>query len=551
MLLPGYSTTEALNGTFNATECDAGYYRAETVPATGAVPCNKCPGKSTTLPLVTGATSLDACVAPPGTYWKDTTEGAIVCAKNTYSSGYDRETSCKSCGTGVLTAEPGADAGAESESDCYIPAGYGSDLVGDVLTATICPANTYGRPNATYGLLEVECTKCPENTETNTTTGNTDIGACLTKPGYGYDDGAVNQCDFGTYAPGGTDDACSTCPAFYNTTTTPPTLGSKTVVAETGAIMGASDVTQCVVGAGVKFTNGVNNTDGLSPCPRGTYNEWLNYGACDSCPNGTTTLIVSGATKASDCDACQPGYFGLLSDLGASTCTACGSGTYSAGLQLGGTESCTNCTVAYTGATMVSRAGLSSADGCVPEFPSAGGDPSKYTWDLIAPLSSDNVAVIDAATAQVDCQSACDTAADCMYFVFSAFNRTLPGGQIGQCFLYKSSAANVDASTVTWTDNVPSAAVLVLEVKAGSYVAFPVGNATVGAEINSGLDFAKARDNCEKDPLCVGFSNAGNEANGWRTIKAGLYPDVQTKIKAYGSQINPWAPAAAIPANAA
>lgn len=89
---------------------------------------------------------------------------------------------CSSCGTGLTTDADGS----ASSDDCYVPAGWGTarDAQG-VLSAAKCPVNTYGRENNTYGLVDVECTKCLDNSHTNQD-ASTNAAQCLTNSGYGY-----------------------------------------------------------------------------------------------------------------------------------------------------------------------------------------------------------------------------------------------------------------------------------------------------------------------------------------------------------------------------
>lgn len=89
---------------------------------------------------------------------------------------------CTSCGTGLTTDADGS----ASSDDCYVPAGWGTarDAQG-FLSAAKCPVNTYGRENNTYGLVDVECTKCLDNSHTNQD-ASTNAAQCLTNSGYGY-----------------------------------------------------------------------------------------------------------------------------------------------------------------------------------------------------------------------------------------------------------------------------------------------------------------------------------------------------------------------------
>ena len=86
------------------------------------------------------------------------------CAAGSYNPGYNRE-ACISCGSGTITSAAGSD----SDGDCFVPAGHymARSADGVTLTGAVCPADTYGRTNATYGLVAFGCDKCPENSGTN------------------------------------------------------------------------------------------------------------------------------------------------------------------------------------------------------------------------------------------------------------------------------------------------------------------------------------------------------------------------------------------------
>ena len=132
----------------------------------------------------------------------------------------------------------------------------------------VCPNDTFGRPNKTYGLVDVECTKCLENTHTNAD-GSTSQAECLTDAGYGYDDGAVNMCDYGSYNPGDNQAACTQCGAFYNTS-------ADGVAAATAGRLGADSPDDCKPDFG--WTN--DTAGGLKPCVQGYYKDTLGWGAC-------------------------------------------------------------------------------------------------------------------------------------------------------------------------------------------------------------------------------------------------------------------------------
>ena len=165
ILMPGFEiSANATLGTTNATECGVDTYRAAeaTIIASNAsIPCTPCGNGLVTLPNVTGAISSDACLAPPGYGWSNNTNNtagmATVCPRGSFNPGYNRE-GCTVCGNGTIST---AAAGATSPDDCYTPAGNGNfyDEATGLLTGYICPRNTYGTANNTYGQVDVQCTK--------------------------------------------------------------------------------------------------------------------------------------------------------------------------------------------------------------------------------------------------------------------------------------------------------------------------------------------------------------------------------------------------------
>jgi hypothetical protein len=279
------------------------------------------------MPNVKGAVSSDACLAPPGYGWNgDGT--STVCDPGFYNPGWNRE-ACTQCGVGTITT---AAQGSVSPDQCYTPAGNGNKRSADGLTwnGYPCPANTYGRPTNTFGLVDVECTKCMEHTSTEGATMQTDGAACVADAGYGYYDGEVKQCDYGYYSAAGGRDACAYCGLGYNTTNT----GME-------GVLGASAATQCHVAAGWGINHDGSN---LHKCERGYFKYWIWETTCQKCMFGTTTSLMAGATLWSDCDTCRPG-FGIASgvvDLTRPQCDICTSSTYSAGYTPGGQE-CGDC----------------------------------------------------------------------------------------------------------------------------------------------------------------------------------------------------------------
>lgn len=307
-----------------ASQCAADTYNANAgsamTPYAGtATTCDGCPTGMVTVANTTGATSKDACLAPPGYGFNAQTTTAAICIAGEYNPGYNRE-ACVSCGDGISTAGPGA----ETVGECFIPAGWGMTQQTDgAWKGTQCPVNTFGRANSTFGLVEVECTKCPENTYS--AAGSTSVLDCKTNPGYGWNNGEVQQCTAGSWATGGDQKKCTPCGTGYTTATA-----------------GAVNATECVVALGWTLSVPGDINAGLSQCPFGSYKDTLGNAACTVCGNGTTTSVQAGAVAATDCDACEPGYGSA--DIAADnySCGMCASGSYSPGNTKGG-ASCVTC----------------------------------------------------------------------------------------------------------------------------------------------------------------------------------------------------------------
>ena len=152
VLLPGYAMSASPTlGQTEAFECPPNYFRSGeadfTADMTSPVLCTRCPNGLVTLPNVTRATTMDACVVPPGYGFvpsgSSAAGNASICANGTYNPGYNRQP-CIPCGAGILTDAPGA----INADACYTPSGWGNvQNATSVFTAFVCPIGTYGRPN--------------------------------------------------------------------------------------------------------------------------------------------------------------------------------------------------------------------------------------------------------------------------------------------------------------------------------------------------------------------------------------------------------------------
>lgn len=155
--MPGYQASASVTpGAAALTQCAANSFRVGTVAYSSSAgnPCTPCPSGMQTLPGVQGSTSQDACLAPPGWGWSASTQTATICAVGTYNEGWSRE-GCKVCDAASGTITTAAN-GSASVDDCFTPAGHGNQRTANgALTGFACRADTYGRPNPTFGLVDV------------------------------------------------------------------------------------------------------------------------------------------------------------------------------------------------------------------------------------------------------------------------------------------------------------------------------------------------------------------------------------------------------------
>lgn len=534
-VVPGY---EVAPGTAapaaNATRCPMHTYRSEEteLDTAAGVPCKPCPANMQTQDE--GATSVDACLAPPGyglppraagaaalanSSAAAPPAGAILCPLGSYNPGWNKEP-CTLCGGEGLTTDA---LGSQGADDCKIPRGYGTsrdmDAFGnEVLSAAPCPADSFGRSADTYGLVDVECSKCPDLTFTKGP-GSDSPTDCLTHPGYGWYAGGVTLCDYGTYSVGGSQLPCASCNDGRNTSTLNGTTLEPTD--------GATSQEQCVTAAGWTPVAG-----GVKPCPQGYYKPVLGDSACTKCPDGTWTSTDSGAVALSDCDVCRPGFGaddGAISTSGPS-CQICPSGTFSPGKVRGGApcQACPNPS-GFLG-RMVSRQGLDNPDGCQPEF-SSDGFENFEVYDIIT-MSDSALTVVSAATTVEACQAACSASADCQYFAFLEFDGVGP-----RCSLRDKVAYTGEVNT---DDFKKSYAVFKVDVQTYvAYEAHPSDTDSLGQILGTFNSRSEAQDACDLSESCAGLkSEIGSRS--WRTFKGTLWEGAAGKVRVTGANINPW-----------
>jgi hypothetical protein len=503
-----------VGGTTAATECPADTYRSgdatAVASASGDNACTACPYGLKTQEGVTGATSVDECLAPPG--WGFNGTAANECGSGKYKEGWNKE-ACSDCGTGFETDATNS----TSEGDCKVPPGFGASSAdgGVTWTAVKCPVNTYGRSDPTYGRVLVECTKCMDNTWTQGLDTRTSASACVTVAGYGYDDGAVTQCDAGTYNVGNNTSPCTSCG-----------VGKDTTADGLTSLAGATDPAQCLMAKGWES----DGATGLKKCKQGYYKATISNTACTQCPNGTTTS-VAGATALSGCDACRAGFGASSISASAPSCGICGSGKYSAPITSGG-AACLSCPVpgGYNGA-MVSRQGIAAPEQCLQEFPTSDTSTSNsLEWDILT--VPDAAFTANGNTTINTCQGACKTNPACVYF---EFNSTAPG----TCRLLEASDVTRPATNALTTAG-PTDYWLLLEVKEGQYATYKMAQTKVAVGDAYGAtttDFADAKAACDGASKCAGIYWNGA---AWHTFSGKTWWNVIGKVRVVGETVNPW-----------
>ena len=549
------------NGT--AVRCSNGTYAGERA-LSGNTGCTSCPTGYTTKGL--GSVDANACLLRPGYGFAGTTNGlpnaATECLVGTYNAGFNRE-ACLSCGTcrnvtvnGACTSDgkiptkniDGTDlTGATSTANCAVPPGFGSNRTSVVGLAMAyeCPNNTYGRSNYTWGLVDTECTKCPENSHT-TGTGKTAATFCLTNPGYGWYDGSTKICAYGYYNPGENQEACAHCGEGFNTTTVGGADGA--TVGTEGAVSAA----QCVVDFGYTVDTNTTGDGGLvkfdvKPCLQGYYKDTLGNATCLQCPSGTTTVITEAATSITDCNACRPG-FGTWAQTAATradtSCTICADGTFNYGYNLAQAASsgCLACSALGDASLTESRPGSSSPDDCYPEFVGFVNSSTSLSFDFIAMNST--LLTADGASDANTCQAACG--AGCAYWMYDGSLDT-ESAAVG-CRLRNAGTDDSDAlayDTATGELKAGVTYVLYLEINEGVYVAYKgaaedmtsTGTATglIGATTFASLQDADTA--CRAQAACVGI--AGNPgANTFKLFAGQLETGFQSKVRVVGAAIN-------------
>jgi hypothetical protein len=92
-------------------------------------------------------------------------------------------------------------------------------------TAAICPQNTYGAIERTYGLKFSPCKPCPRGLIT-TGPGMISDDNCTNPAGWGWNGFTAEICPAGSWAAAGTLMTCTNCPMNRNTTSILPSVGT-------------------------------------------------------------------------------------------------------------------------------------------------------------------------------------------------------------------------------------------------------------------------------------------------------------------------------------
>ena len=309
----GYLCREA---TVKPEICPAGGYCGEGSPALSLCDDGTY-GKSTGLVSQSNCTAcprghscrrgeLKPLPCQPGYVAPDENTGACVaCGKGTFQDAAGA-TVCKPCGPGV-----------------YCPAGSSAALA--------CPAGSFS--NASGMTTESECQSCPAGSAS--AAGATEPALCA--PGSFAARTrmpACERCAAGSFQADEGEAACTVCPraawcAAGSSAPTPCAAGT------IGSSVGLRKSTSCkACDAGVWCSTGV-----AFPCGPGTWSNVTrasNLGACQSCPEYSTTLR-SASTELQNC-LCDVGrYLQADAEGGGGACTLCpqpGSQCYTPGTTL-------------------------------------------------------------------------------------------------------------------------------------------------------------------------------------------------------------------------
>jgi len=550
LLLPGFKA-DATGSSVAAIACEIGTY---STGGGSATTCQSCGGYIT---KATGAKSQSECVAPPGYFLDGST--LTLCATGTFGAGWGRRTSCTSCGTAIQSdantpdESPNAAAGAKvrgSALDCFIEAGWGMvyNRASNSYRAAICAVNTYGVSTKEYGLKSTPCTPCPRGLVT-TTAGATNDSACYNPPGWGVSGQTAEICGPGFWATGGTRMPCTRCPPNRNTTADTQAPYFQDTVLPAGNGSAQDDISDCkvIAGYGVVGSPSGNDTtlanwDTLE-CPIGSWSAGGGLTTnCTLCV-GKRSTQSTGATDATDCNVCLPG-FGLYTSDGTSLgadCGGCTAGTFNDG----SSANCTVCptskfdfpgktdTVSDIPATSnpgdANTAGAAATDQCYPEYFQM--DDSQGTH-LVDTTGLTDAGINNAAACAAACEDGSCLAST---FVYTSADST---DNSGKCFKVTSTTGNdtlalkvLPLDTLSGSSNGKAAAT-------GSYVVWSGDAAApIGAPLDvlAGSSPQACKDACDASSACALLYFSGNTC----TLRKGLEAQAtRTFINVVGAKLD-------------
>ena len=186
-----------------------------------------------------------------------------------------------------------------------MPAGHGmtvSRLSGasgtTAFTASLCPINTYGAIELTWGLKFAPCKPCPRGLIT-LEAGMTSADNCTNPSGWGYNGFTAEICASGSWAAPSTLMTCTDCPIYRNTTSISP--------------LGGIPFTDAISALPLPSTYGTDQ-DHYTDCK-----VMAGYGVLTTANSVSLSLEQKAAL---DIGECPIGTFGVGGEV-ASVCTAC------------------------------------------------------------------------------------------------------------------------------------------------------------------------------------------------------------------------------------
>ena len=323
------------------------------INTTGSTAPTPCPGG--TFQCLTN--QLSCHLTPAGSYRAatDMLNVAIVCPAGWTS--LNGSSSCTMCPSGTFgvaaTATEGGAAVSKvtpttiirgalgKSSNCiFINTGYSytdptlSGLASVLGYCQPCPSGTFSIPGS------VTCQSCPSGTWLN----NPNDTACSLCPAGtsnplngSTSNSSCSQCLPGTYSFAG----ASACTASCTKGTYSSQFSTACLACPAGTfntVQGATSVTQCTPCPIGSFS--LSGASQCSLCQSGSYSANMGQGNCTLCPSGSASTVI-GANSNATCAACPAGTFSA--SAGQSLCTKCPNGTYNPSASGSDPSSCIPC----------------------------------------------------------------------------------------------------------------------------------------------------------------------------------------------------------------